>query len=545
MRCSCPGCLAGLSPFTVPHFRAWSRDLILDSRQPFQVEPFQEIFLADLFTGTPEVWLVVPEGNGKTSFLAAVGLYYGEHKPGAQIPVAASSRDQGKRPWEQAMGFVKRSPRLRRVFKTYRGYRRIDYCRKGDLRARCDEVHSEIEIFAADEDTGDGVFPDLALVEEGHRHKDLGLYRTWRGKLDKRRGQIVMISTSGELGGEFEQTRARIHEATPIVERRRCYVRARSEQLVIHDYAIPEDGDPDDLELVKEANPLSTITVETLRAKRASPTHVPSHWRRMVCNRGTRSEDSAITEVEWARAATDVRIPDGASIELGLDAGWKWDTFAMVPLWTTVGPDGRSRFDKHEEPLRSKLEFATAMSGREARGSLRILGPATVLVPPRDGNSLAPQKVKDAFLGIHERTPIARVVMDITHANDIAGWIRELGIEVLEWSQGDVQQAKDYDAFMEGLRGGMIRHSADPALTEHAMNAIAKPLGGGRFKFERKSSSRNAKRQARRVIDALVAAAMVNSASSAPAEPPARDLPAPSRSSSRSTTLAGIGGRSF
>lgn len=447
------------------------------------LEDFQALVAEDVFAGIPEIWEVIPEGNGKTTFWAAMGLYHCEHRAGAFVPIAASSRDQAETYYRQCEVFVESTPRLAKTFDAQAGYRRVRLKRQKRVR---------IQIFAADENTGDSLIFTLAVVDEGHRHRDLGLYRTWRGKAEKRPGaQIAMISTGGELGGEFEQTRTRILESTPVVERRRCFVRARSPQIVIHDYAIPDDGDPEDLDLVKEANPISTITVESLRKKRKSPTMTLSHWRRLTCNRGTRAEDAAITDVEWANAASDVRIPEGAPIDLGLDAGWKWDTFAFVPLWV-----------------------------RDA--AFRLLGPATVLVPPRDGNSLEPTKVKEAFDAIRARNPIRRVVMDITHANDIAGWIRELGIEVVEWSQGDVQQAQDYDRFMEGLRGATLRHSADPALTDHAMNAIAKPLGAGRHKFDRKSTSRNAKKQERRVIDALTAASIVNSANAEaqPSGPP-------------------------
>lgn len=506
-RCRCPGCKAGLTPFTVPHFRAYCAELVLDNEARMVLEPFQEAVAEDVFSGIVEIWEVIPEGNGKTTFWAAMGLYHCEHRAAAFVPIAASSRDQAETYYRQCEAFVENTPRVKKIFDAQQGYRRVRLKRQKRVR---------IQVFAADENTGDSLIFTLAIVDEGHRHRNLGLYRTWRGKAEKRPGaQIAMISTGGELGGEFEQTRARILESTPVVERRRCFVRARTKQIVIHDYAIPEDGNPEDLELVKEANPLSTITVESLRKKRLSPTMTLSHWRRLTCNRGTRAEDAAITEAEWANAATDVRIAEGTPIELGMDAGWKWDTFAMVPLWA-----------------------------RDA--GFRLLGPASVLVPPRDGTSLEPKKVKEAFLAIHERNPIERVVMDITHANDIAGWIREQGIEVLEWSQGDVQQAKDYDAFMEGLRGGTLRHSADPALTEHAMNAIAKELLGGRHKFERKSSSRNAKKQERRVIDALAAASMVHSAAAAADHAPSesRDLPSSSSTDMR-PMAAGILERRF
>ena len=76
----------------------------------------------------------------------------------------------------------------------------------------------------------------------------------------------------------------------------------RWRRLVLHEWALPEDGDPEDLDLVASANPLSMITVESLRAKRAAPSWTLAHWRRFVCNLPTRSVTAAITEAEWLAA---------------------------------------------------------------------------------------------------------------------------------------------------------------------------------------------------------------------------------------------------
>lgn len=63
---------------------------------------------------------------------------------------------------------------------------------------------------------------------------------------------------------------------------------------------------------------------------------------------------------------------------------------------------------------------------------------------------------------------------------------------------------------MKGLRNGTLKHTGDPDLRRHALNAIARRLPGGDHRFDRPSSVRqNAKAQDRRVIDALTAAGMV------------------------------------
>jgi hypothetical protein len=425
----------------------------------------------------PEIWLIIPEGNAKTTLFAGLGLYHIEHRPYASVPIAASSRDQVGILYDQGDGFITRSGL--RGFKLHPGYRRIRHEGSG----------GRIQVMAADDRTGDGTIPTLALLDELHRHTDLRLYRTWRGKLVKRGGQMGAISTRGEPGSEFEATLARIRELAPDFSVNGSFTRAASEHLILHEWAVPEGSDLDDLEVVKAANPLKAVTIEELGRKRQSPTWTLGHWRRFVCNLPTRSDASAITEAEWERARTDETIPEGQPIWLGLDVAWKWDTTALVPFW--------AKDSEH-----------------------RLLGPATILVPPRDGNSLDPDLVEKALYDIHRRNPIHTVVMDTSRAEQLGMWIEtHLGALVIDRQQTNSLAVEDFEAFMEALRLGWLKHSGDAGLTAHAMNAVAKMLPMGDSRFDRPSQSRTGNDQERRVIDALTAAAMVNHTAMLPIEP--------------------------
>lgn len=475
-------------PFTVPHFRAWAADLILDSGESWHPEAFQEAFLADVFRGYAECWLVVPEGNGKTTLVAGLGLYHLEFRPYGAVPIAASSREQAEIMYRQAEGFVLRSPRLHEPvhsaiqeakgkaklevprFVCLEGYRRINHHGGG-----------RIQVFASDDRTGDGIIPTMGIIDEVHRHRDLSLYRTWAGKLAKRDGQIVGISTAGEPGSDFELTRAKIRQAAGNVRRKGSFTRAAAPRLVLHEWAVPEGANVEDFRVVKRANPFSGITVPMLREKFETPTMTMAHWRRFVCNVPTRADNAAIQEREWEKARALAPIPEGEPIDVGLDVAWKWDTTAAVPLW--VRDTG-----------------------------YRQLGEATILVPPRDGTSLDPHLVEDGLLRIHARNPIRTVVMDMSRAEQLAAWIEsDIGAVVIDRSQSNVFAVQDYTRFMEALRGGILWHSGDPGLTRHVLNAIARLLPFGDARFDRPAEARVSSEQDRRVIDALTAAAMVNS----------------------------------
>lgn len=460
-----------LSAFTVDHFRAYARNLILDTGSHWEPEDFQLGPVEDIFAGTMETWLVVPEGNAKTSLMGGVALYHADYTSEASVVLGASSRDQCEWLHGQAAGFVRRSPGLEKRFRVYDGYRRITALRSG----------GKIQVFAADERTGDGVIFTLALLDELHRHRDLRLYRTWRGKARKRGGQLAAISTAGEPDSEFEEIRGRIKLEAADIHRDGPYTRASSEGMVLHDYSVPADGDVEDMEQVKAANPLSVITVKTLTEDRASPTMSAPHWRRFKCNQAVRGVSTAIDESEWESANIGKDVPAGKPIWLGLDAGWKWDTFAMAPLWW------RDR-------------------------EYRQLGIPIILTPPRDGTSLDPKVVKQAFRDIHARNPVEVVVMDDSRAEDVAGWLADEfpSLRIVSYGQGNPMKALAAERFLEGLRESFIKQPGDPEFTRHVMNAIARTLPDGRIRFDRPSTSRSKSRQDRRVWDALDAASMVH-----------------------------------
>lgn len=476
-------------PFTVDHFRLYARQLVLDTGARWEPEDWQLDTIADVFAGTQQVWLLVPQGNGKTTLMAGLALYHCDFTPSPWVPIAASSAKQARILYTAAAEFISRTPHLLTRFKPQDGYLRIKSLANGGWG---------IQVYAADKDTGQGIQPTLCLVDEGHVHKDLGLYRTWRGKLRKRDGQIVMISTAGEPGTDFEETRDKIRDqATEREQLGPCRQRVVGNRIVMHEFRVPRPEDARDLKLVKAANPLAVITEQELAESLEDPTlDWGEDWLRQTCNLPARSSQAAITDQEWSAAETDERIPEGEPIDVGLDIAWKWDTTAFVPLWM---------------PSHNK----------------RLFGDPIILTPPRDGTMLDPYKLEAAFDEINGRNPVQTVVMDREKGEQFATWLEtERGVEVIERSRGNASSAEDYERFMEGLRGGKaegqdagepwIRHTGDPEFRRHAMNAIARKLPSDKRRFDRPNPSRgNARSQDRRVIDALDAASMVHTVAAA------------------------------
>jgi len=435
-------------PFTLKHWRDWCSDLILDTGASFRPQGFQTDFIRDLFAGWPECWLVVPEGNGKTTLLAALSLYHTEYTPFAVVPVAAASREQAEIMYRQAEGFVFRSPRLHQMvhsdlqvikgkqktevpaFQCLEGYRRINHYAGG-----------RIQVFAADDRTGDGVIPTLGVIDEPHRQRDLSLYRTWSGKLLKRNGQIAAISTSGEPGSDFELTRRRIIDAADTRTRKGAHTRVTTRRVVLHDWSLPEGDDPDDIRAVKRANPLRSITVPMLREKRKSPTMTMHHWLRFVCNRPTMDNDT------WLG-------PDAVAIWRGLEKPWDFE--AGAPTWLGV-----------DIALKRDTSAVVAVQHRDDgfHAHCRIWAPGPGL--PVDTTDIMQYLREMAAL-----YDVQAISFDPRFFDVPAKYLEDEGLPMVEIPQSVERMTVAIGGLYEAIMAGRLSHDVDELFTTHILNAV-------------------------------------------------------------------------
>lgn len=468
-----------LQSFTLPHFRAWTADLVLDNGETMVLEPFQEAFVADLFGGTPECWLVVPEGNGKTTLLALLALYHAEHRPFAAIPVAAASREQAEILYRQAEGFVLRSERLyapvHSAIQAAKGKRKTDVprftCLEGYRRIN-HHGGGRIQVFAADDRTGDGIIPTLGIIDEPHRLRNLSLYRTWSGKIAKRDGQLATISTAGEPGSDFEETRARIRAAATEIRRDGSFTRYATPRLVMHEWAVPETGDPDDMTVVKAANPFSRITIdghEGLAEKHGSPTMTRHHWLRFVCNRPTRDSDVWLGEdgeALWGAAESSYTFEPGAPTWVGVDIAVKRDTTAVVALQQRDG--GR---------YHAKLRLWVPTEER-----------------PVDVTDVM-QHLRDLAATYDLRA----VSFDPRFFDVPAKMLADEGLAMFEIAQSPERMTTAYGSLYEAIHRQTITHDGDASFAAHVLGAVPRYFERG-FMLEKGKS--------RGKIDAVVALAL-------------------------------------
>jgi phage terminase large subunit-like protein len=87
--------------------------LTADTGRPLVLEGFQKEMLGGYFAGIRETLALLSKKNGKSSLLAALGLYELCSIPNAEVAIVAASRDQAGLILRQARGYIRRSERLR------------------------------------------------------------------------------------------------------------------------------------------------------------------------------------------------------------------------------------------------------------------------------------------------------------------------------------------------------------------------------------------------------------------------------------------------
>jgi phage terminase large subunit-like protein len=456
-------------------FERFCKELLLPDRSPLEIEDFQRRLLSDYFEGVRETLILIPKKNGKTTLLAALATYHLLTTPDAACYVGASSREQARILYDEAAGLIRRSEWVDAQVKVQAGYLRI--LNKADS--------GFIKVLAADANTADGVIPTLALIDELHRHKTGDLYAVFRDGLGPRQGQMVTISTAGDdLDSPLGKTRASAR-ALPGFTKDAAYHYARSDSLAFHEYALDQDDDRDDLDLVKTANPASWQTVDELGKRHSSPTMRSWEWARFACGVWVYGEDTAISDTEWAAVADhDAEIPAGSDgVYLGVDIGLRRDTTALVPVWRA----------SEDDPM--------------------IVGYPTILIPP-EGGSVSFKEILTTISNYAARWPGLTVVIDPNAGGElVADRIEsDLGLDVTIYSQQPRPMALAAQRLTTAIANRAIRHPDHPELNRHVLSAVPKTVGET-WRFG-KSSKRSVPN------DGVIALAMAVSQIAAPAAGP-------------------------
>lgn len=466
------------------HFAKWcegkvkgTKPLLLDSGEIFCPEPWEVRPVDDFLSGDFKlVLMVVGESNGKTSLTAAIILYLLEHQLTPEIPIGSATTTQAETLYRQIEGFIHRSGKAA-DFKMAPGLRRIDSRR----------TRGHTRVYPHNEKTGDGVIPSAWALDELHLHKDLRLLRVWKGKYRKRGGVGIAISTAGEPSSEFEELRSRILNhgtVTDTAGRKDQYKRVIDGDTVLHDWAVRDQRDIDDFEVVAEANPLAAITAEELAAKRAEPEMTDEHWQRRTCNIPTRVGGTGVSAAEWDSMRETGLKPKPGVWGLGfVDLGWKIDTTAVgVLLWESEVRRPIVGVRVLEPPV-DEDDVVRAIVALQ-----REYEPEGWVYDPNAGGQ---QMVQQLEKGTHEGQEGVELVF-------------------IEHSQSNAPMALAAQRFDEAVRNGWFVHDGNRVMRAHVLNAIRKPIGQEKHRYDRPADAKG-NRRAQYPIDVLTGVLMANS----------------------------------
>lgn len=134
-------------------------------------------------------YIEIPRKNGKSTFLAGLGLYLmvADNEPAAQVFSSATKKDQAKIVHEIAKEMLKRSPALQRFVTSLRD------------NISCERMGSFFRPLGADSKTLDGLNAHGNLVDELHAHRDRRVYDVLTTSMGARRQPLTIIITTAGL----------------------------------------------------------------------------------------------------------------------------------------------------------------------------------------------------------------------------------------------------------------------------------------------------------------------------------------------------------
>lgn len=498
---------------TVPpldHFTRFCAALTTDQRQPFVLEDFQQMMLADYFAGVQESLILIPKKNGKTTLMAALALHHLMYVPDAEVYIGASSADQASILYRFAVRFINRSPGLQKRLLPRKGTR--------EIRSRRDEGF--LRVVAADADHVDGVGPTLAIVDELHRHKSTSLYDVFSDGLDARDGRMLTISTAGsDEDSPLGRMRAKAYAEGKTKRRGKYrYVKRTAGGFAMHEWALDATDDLNDIDLVKQVNPLSSMTKAKLRRRHQSPSMTTHRWARLACNIWAQEEDAAISALDWAPIGDRERsvLPDDTrEVVIGVDLGWVRDTTAIVPVGIRDDEDQWFSREQFIDPDDSDEERALFESMSPEVGLATVHTP-WIIRPPGDGRMTDEAVIKDALRETARRWPTARYVLDPNaDGQTIAQWIeRELcggdPERVITYAQQPAPMCKASMLVAAHVRLKAMRHPEDGTGLSAQVLAAWPRYHGERWRFDKHP-------KIKKPVDAAVALGMALRVLRAPA----------------------------
>ena len=426
--------------------------------EPLKLAPFQRQWLRSVLAGkVTSAAMSLPRGNGKSTFLAAVGVWavFDPDESGApQVPVVATTINQAIRSvYGVATAMITADRELLD--------RCIQYTAIGGTKVRVPFTGGEMFPVSNDVDGLQGLDPSVAIVDE------LGFMpvASWDSLLlaggKRPRSLVVGIGTPGlDKDNALWHLRRRVEEGRDIPG------------FLFTEYAAPEGCAVDDEEAWKVANPALRSSYMEINALRTAVELSPdSHFR--VFRLG-----------QWI---------DGVEAWLGPDGRKIWDSLGSPFSFV----DGADTFVGVDVAL---VRDSTAVVALQERPDGRWQAKAKIW-QPAPGTPVDVTEVMEYIRRLDKTYRLREVGFDPRFFDVPAKFLLDEGLPMTEFPQSVERMTGAIGGLYEAIKRGELAHDGDPAFTAQILNAVARYNERG-FTL--------AKAKSRGKIDAAVALAIAH-----------------------------------
>ena len=421
----------------------------IGSGQPMRIHDFQRDLIASVWDAEPRPALAawcLPRGQGKTTLLAATGLYSlaAERVEGTSVVVVAVTEQQAQILFSTARRMVELNEALSDRIVIYRD------------RLVIPSIDATMQVLPASESALQGLAPRVAYVDEiGYVDNEVWEAVTLAtGKWDN--GTTIGIGTPGPRDDN-------------VLAKLRADALANPDDpnLVYVEFSAAgfEDHAPDCPHCIELANPavaagfLNLNAIQTL----ARTTPEPTFRRARLCQAVSQVDNPLVDEATWTALCRPEPIPDGAEVVLALDGSWGGtDADSTALVLATVSPE------PHVDLYRCFENDSTP------EWRVPIL------------------EVEDAIRAACKRWRVKEICADPFRWGRTLAILAGEGHRVAEFPFSPPRVTRATTDLHSALVGGKLTHTGDSTLTRHVLATQTHEDGKGALRIGKVSRRRGA-----------------------------------------------------
>ena len=448
--------------------------------RPFQPMPWQEEFICKLY-GTlgpdgkrqyRQALLYLPRKNGKSFLASALALYHliADGKHGAEVYLAAGSREQASICFNQAKDFIRMNVALRKRLRV------IEY--KKEIHD--DTTGSILRALSADAGLSHGLNPTAIIADELH---------VWEGK----RGRGLWEALITSFGGREEPLLLCI--STAGYDRASLFYELYSYAKQVEEdpgkdptflpclYEAEQEDDWLDVEVWKKANPAlgefrTLEDMEALATRAKESASLENSFRRLYLNQWTASEVAWIPADKWA-ACGGLIVPEklkGRECYGGLDLSATTDLASFVLVFPDeADPPGYEVLPYFWLPeARATAERRDTVDYRawDKEGFISLM----------PGEVLDQRVIKRDIQNLANNYRIQEIAFDRWNAFQLAVELEEEGATMVSTGMGYKSMSVPTKTLEELVLSKRLDHGGHPVLSWCVSNVVLETDAAGNIK---------------------------------------------------------------